>query len=69
MNLQKTAEKNLLKLENKFSKTKNKFIREHQIWMEIAMELNSHHTGKKKEVWGIIMDLYLEKYPRSLPKM
>ena len=39
----------------------SKFAREMEIWGAIAMQINSS-TGKKQDYWGMVMDLYKEKY-------
>lgn len=45
----------------------SKFIREFEIWEEIAMQINSY-TGKKQDYWCRVMDLYKEKYIGSIKK-
>jgi hypothetical protein len=42
---------------------KNEFLREHSIWEQIAMQINSNeHTDEERAYWGRVMDLYHKKY-------
>lgn len=53
-------QKELKKIEHTKRTWRSKFMREQAIWDEIAMQINSS-TGKKKEDWCRVMDLYKKK--------
>jgi hypothetical protein len=55
------AKKELKKIEYQKRTWDSKFMREQAIWDEIAMQINSY-TGKNKEYWCLVMDLYKAKY-------
>lgn len=55
------AQIELEKIEMKKQSWKNKFMREHEIWEAIAMQINST-KGKELKFWEGVMDLYHEKY-------
>lgn len=57
------AEKQLAKIEHQKRTWKSQFIREHEIWSEIAMNLNS--PDEDAEFWGLVMDLYNKKYSNN----
>jgi hypothetical protein len=51
----------LEKIEIQKQSWKSKFMREHEIWEAIAMQINSY-SGKKQKFWCTVMDLYHKKY-------
>ena len=51
----------LEKIEHQKRTWSNKFIREHEIWLAIAMQIDSH-KGKELKFWEGVMDLYKKKY-------
>jgi hypothetical protein len=59
------AKKELEKIEYQNRTWKSKFIREQSIWDDIAEEINDC-TGKKQKFWSLVMDLYHQKYTKSL---
>ena len=54
-------QKELENIEHQKRTWKSKIFREKEIWLEIAMQINSH-TGKKQKCWNRVMDLYNKKY-------
>ena len=54
-------QKALQEIESQSESWKSKWMKEQWIFDEIAMEINSH-TGKDREFWGRVMDLYKNKY-------
>ena len=55
------AKKALAEIEYKKRTWKSDFMRKMDIWESIAIEINSC-KGKKQKFWGLVMDLYHEKY-------
>lgn len=55
------AKKALAEIEYKKRTWKSDLMRERDIWQSIAEEINSC-KGKKQKFWGLVMDLYHEKY-------
>lgn len=55
------AKKALAEIEYKKRTWKSDLMRKMDIWESIAMEINSC-KGKKQKFWGLVMDLYHEKY-------
>ena len=55
------AKKALAEIEFNNRTWKSDFARVQEIWENIAEEINSC-TGKKQKFWGLVMDLYKEKY-------
>jgi hypothetical protein len=53
--------KELEKIEYSKRTWNSKFMREMDIWEEIAMQINST-KGKEQKFWCRVMDLYNEKY-------
>jgi len=51
----------LERIERKNRSWRSKFAREHSIWEEIAVQINSY-TGEKQKYWERVMDLYRAKY-------
>lgn len=59
------AEKQLAKIEHQKRTWKSDSYREHEIWSEIAMHLNSALGARDKEdegFWTNVMDLFNKKY-------
>ena len=54
-------EKELKRIEHKKRTWKSKFIRELEIWKEIAMGINCGDP-EKSDYWCRVMDLYHKKY-------
>ena len=54
-------QKELEKIENQKRTWNSEYIREMEIWNEIAMQINST-TGKEQDYWCRVMDLYKKKY-------
>lgn len=57
-------EKELKRIEHKKRTWKSKFIREHEIWYEIVVGVNSRNP-KERDYWCRVMDLYHKKYSRD----
>ncbi len=55
------AKKALAEIEYKNRTWKSDFARVQEIWENIAIEINSC-KGKKQKFWGLVMDLYKQKY-------
>ncbi len=55
------AKKALAEIEYKKRTWKSDLMRKMDIWQSIAEEMNSS-KGKKQKFWGLVMDLYKEKY-------
>jgi len=55
------AKKALAEIEYKKRTWKSDLMRKMDIWQSIAEEINSC-KGKKQKFWGLVMDLYKEKY-------
>lgn len=55
------AKNALAEIEYKNRTWKSDFARVQEIWENIAIEINSC-KGKKQKFWGLVMDLYKEKY-------
>jgi hypothetical protein len=55
------AKKALAEIEFNNRTWKSDFARVQEIWENIAEEINSC-KGKKQKFWGLVMDLYHEKY-------
>jgi hypothetical protein len=53
----------LERIELKNKSWDSQFMREHNIWEEIAMQINSH-TGKKQNHWCMVMNLFNMKYKK-----
>ncbi len=60
----KDAEKELAKIEYKKRTWNSKFIKELEIWEEIANNINGC-KGKEKKYWIEVMDLYHKKYKKN----
>jgi hypothetical protein len=56
------AQIELEKIEYKKRTLKSDFIRKHEIWEEIAMNICE---GKNLRFWNLVMDLYHEKYRKN----
>ncbi len=56
------AKKKLESIENSRKSWKSEFARNIAIWEDIAEELNSAQTEGDEYFWGLVMDLYHEKY-------
>jgi len=56
------AKKELKRIEYSKRTWKNKFIREQEIWDEIALQLCGDDDGWEKDYWEIVMELYHKKY-------
>lgn len=57
--MRELAQIELDKIEYKKRTWKNDFIRKHEIWEEIAMNICE---GKNLRFWNLVMKLYHEKY-------
>jgi len=58
----KEAKKELKRIEYSKRTWKSKFIREQEIWDEIALNLCSYSDGWEKDYWEHVMELYNKKY-------
>ena len=57
------AKISLEEIEQEKSTWKIEFIREMEIWEEIAMQINSYSADSAEgKHWRLVMDLYKEKY-------
>lgn len=56
-------EEALMRIEYRKKSWNTKFIREREIWMEIASEINGN-KGRKQAFWERVMDLYHKKYKK-----
>jgi len=56
----KNVAKELEKIEDSKKTWNSDFIREMEIWEEIAMQINSH-KGKEQKFWEEVMDLHKSK--------
>ncbi len=59
--MKEQAKLELQKIEHMKRSWESEFIRNHEIWLEIAMNINST-KGKEYKFWCLVMDLYHEKY-------
>jgi hypothetical protein len=56
------AKKTLKEIEFECRTWETEFVRNHAVWEQIAMELNSNLTRQEKKFWSLVMDLYHYKY-------
>ena len=59
------AKKELKRIEYSKRTWKNKFIREHEIWEEISLNLCSNYESWEKDYWEHVMELYHKKYTNN----
>jgi hypothetical protein len=56
------AKKELKRIEHDKRTWKSKFIREQEIWDEIAIQVCSNYEGWEKAYWDLVAELYHKKY-------
>lgn len=61
MNEERTAKKALQEIEHKMRTWKDPYNRKMEIFLEIAMQINSF-KGKEQKFWQNVMDEYNTKY-------
>lgn len=68
MKEERTPKRTLQEIEHKMRTWRNPYFRKMEIYMEIAININSY-KGKEQRFWMEVADLYDEKYGNFIENM